>query len=611
MTAHNSSYLNSVDDEWYKSRLSTIIISVMVAFILLSFRLFHLQLIQGKKYQRLSNNNCIRLKTINAPRGLIFDRNGELIVDNRPSFDLGIVLSDAKPLEDTLIKLANYTKIDYETLKTKVAKGKRISKYKHLILKQDIGRDLLAVVETHKFDLPGVEIVVNPRRHYIHKQSASHLLGYLGEISAKELRDGKYSDAKSGDFIGKYGAEKAVESFLNGKSGGQQIEVNVMGQIVKVRKTVDAKPGFNIHLTLDINLQKKAEELLKDKVGAIIALDPNSGEVLAMASNPTFDQNAFVNGLSHKDWNKLITNPYRPMENKSIQGEYPPGSTYKIIVAAAGLEEKVIDINSKFNCPGFYQCGNRAFRCWKQGGHGTVNVVSALAESCDVFFYQVGQKLGVDRMAWYSKAFGLNVPTGINLDKEADGLIPTSAWKKKRTGVSWQGGETLSMAIGQGFNLATPIQMGVVVSSIANGGTIYKPIVVKTIRIPQGDVYQENTKKLIGRLPISINNIKIIQRGLWRAVNSVMGTANLSMINGIQMCGKTGTAQVFSYKSRDRIKEEEMPKHLRSHAWFIAYAPYKRPKIAIVVIIEHGGHGSTVASPLAKKLVKFYLTPKS
>jgi len=372
-------------------------------------------------------------------------------------------------------------------------------------------------------------------------------------------------------------------------------------------KTVAAKPGQNIYLTIDHGLQKKAESLLRGVAGAAVAMEPSSGRILALASSPSFDQNYFAVGMSHDQWDTLISNPFRPMENKAIQGEYPPGSTYKIITAMAGLEEGVIDENTQVFCPGFYRFGNRTYRCWKKGGHGQVEILKALTESCDVYFYKVGELLGVDRLAWYAKASGLGFPTGINLDKEAKGLIPTAAWKKRRIGVPWQRGETLSVAIGQGFNLATPLQMVSMTAAIANGGTRYKPIIMETIKTPDGRVLYQSEPEVIGKVPVSEPTLGLLKTGLWAVVNSDHGTARGSRLADIEISGKTGTSQVISRKKDDTRLEAERPAHHRPHAWFVAYAPSENPVIAVAVLIEHGEHGSSAAAPVARELIKTYL----
>lgn len=603
-------YLKTADSDWYRQRITGVMICVLVAFAVLLLRLIYLQIVMGEEYLALSLNNRIRLQSIDPPRGLIYDRNDYVLVENRPSFDITITLKDARPVEKTIAKLADYLDIPSQELVSKLSTSRGISSYKPIILQQDIGRDALAAIEAHKYDLPGIAINVKLARHYLNVKDAAHLIGYLSEISSRELAGGKYPDRRRGDFIGKFGAEKAFEKYLQGKRGGRQVEVNANGRIVRVLKTVPAKPGKNIYLTIDYDLQKKAESLLQGVAGAAVAMEPGSGRILALASSPSFDQNYFASGMSHEQWDSLISNPFRPMENKAIQGEYPPGSTYKIITALAGLEEGVIDESTEFYCPGYYRFGNRVYRCWKRGGHGNVNIVKALAESCDVYFYQVGQLLGVDRLAWYAKASGLGSPTGINLGKEGKGLIPTAAWKKKRTGNPWQRGETLSVAIGQGFNLATPLQMASMISAIANGGTRYKPMILESVKSSDGLIVHQGKPQVVGKIPLSKPSLELVKKGLWEVVNGDRGTARGSRLVDIEISGKTGTSQVISRKKNDTRPEEERPAHLRPHAWFIAYAPSSAPEIAVVVLVEHGEHGSSAAAPIAAELIKTFMRTK-
>jgi len=600
-------YLKTADSEWYKQRITGVMVCVLVAFTVLLVRLLYLQIVMGGEYLTLSLNNRIRLQSIDPPRGLIYDRNNRVLVENRPSFDVTITLKDARPVEKTITKLADYLDLPSQELMQKLSSSKGISAYKPIQLQQDIGRDALASIEAHKYDLPGIAINVKLLRHYLNIKDAAHLIGYLSEINSTELAGGKYPGRRRGDFIGKFGAEKAFEKYLQGTRGGRQVEVNANGRVVRVLKTVAAKPGQNIHLTIDHILQKKAESLLQGVAGAAVAMDPGSGRILALASSPSFDQNYFASGMSHEQWDSLISNPFRPMENKAIQGEYPPGSTYKIITALAGLEEGVIDEATEFFCPGYHRFGNRIYRCWKRGGHGKVNIVKALAQSCDVYFYQVGQLLGVDRLAWYAKAGGLGSRTGINLGKEGRGLIPTAAWKKKRTGVAWQRGETLSVAIGQGFNLATPLQMVDLTSAIANGGTRYKPIILESITTADGRVVYQNEPQVMGKIPLSAPSLELVKKGLWEVVNGEKGTARSSRLADIEISGKTGTSQVISRKKDDTRSEEERPAHLRPHAWFIAFAPSAAPEIAVAVLVEHGEHGSSAAAPIATELIKTFL----
>jgi penicillin-binding protein 2 len=563
--------------------------------------------VEGREYRRLSEINSIRLHDIDAPRGLVFDRQGQMIVDNRPSFDLHIILKDAKPLDDTLDRLGQITGLSTEELKEQIRANRKRGGYTPILLKEDIGRDLLAAIEVQKYDLPGVMVNISPRRHYLQFERAAHLLGYMGEISQNELRNLNGSGLKSGDFIGKYGVEKTYENLLRGRRGGQQVEVNATGQVVRVINSVDAIPGQNIVLTIDHDTQIAAENALAGWAGAVVAVDPNNGEIIAMASSPTFDPNMFVVGMSRDQWNALITNPYRPLENKAIQAEYPPASTYKIVTAMAGLEEKVIDPETTYFCPGYYRYGNRVYRCWRRGGHGEVNLTRAIAESCDVYFYQVGEAVGIDRLAHYASVCGLGTLTGIELGQEAKGLVPTSNWKLKRFGEPWQGGETLSVAIGQGFNLVTPLQMATMIAAVGNGGIRYKPQLVKKMVSVENTVTHEAQPEVIGRIPVPAATMEHIRRGLWSVVNHRKGTAFASRIKDLEYSGKTGTAQVVSRPPDDVVNQEQIDEMLKDHAWFVAYAPEQEPKIAVAVMIEHGEHGSSAAAPIAREVIRTYL----
>ncbi|RJQ81645.1 MAG: penicillin-binding protein 2 [Desulfobacteraceae bacterium] len=598
-------YLQSVDSEWYNQRLVRVFVVVLVAFAVLTARLLHLQIIEGDALRRLSEINSIRLQDMDAPRGLIYDRGDHMLVDNRPSFNLYIILKDARPLDPTLHKLSLLLKEPVDELKGRILNSKKRGTYTPILLKEDIGRDMLAAIEVHKFELPGVQVHVTTKRHYIYTQHAAHLLGYMGEINPEELQCKPFEDCKSGDSIGKFGIEKAYESFLRGKRGGRQVEVNAIGQVERILKTVDAQPGHDVVLTIDWTLQQKAEEMLAGRAGAAVAIDPDSGKVLAMASSPSFDPNQFVTGIKREQWNDLISNPFRPLENKALQAEYPPASTYKIVTAIAGLEEKVIDARTTFYCPGHYKYANRHYRCWKRGGHGEVDVVRALAESCDVFFYQTGEALGVDRLAKYAKAFGLGGATEVNLDREGKGLIPTAEWKKRRFGVPWQGGETLSIAIGQGFNLTTPIQMAVLAGAVGKSGLRYKPYIVEKIKTADGQVVFQSSPEIAGGIQLHPTTLNLVHQGLWQVVNHPKGTAWQSRIKELDYSGKTGTAQVVGRREGDeKDPERVIPK---DHAWFMAYAPSINPKIAVAVIIEHGEHGSSAAAPVASAMIKTYL----
>ncbi|MBA3013062.1 MAG: penicillin-binding protein 2 [Proteobacteria bacterium] len=595
------------DREWIKQRLMLASLCIVMVFAMLLLRLVYLQLIKGEEYRRLSETNCVRLKSIKSSRGVIYDRNQMLLVDNRPAFDLNIVLEDAHPVEETVERLAALIDVSKQELMESIRKEGDAAFYKPVTLKRDISRDQLAIVEAHKFDLPGIHIDIEPTRHYIHEKTAAHLLGYLGEINRNELESDRYPNVRSGDSIGRYGIEKSFEPFLQGKRGGRQVEVDVNGRVIKVLKTVEPVSGNDLHLALDLELQKAAEQLLLGNDGAVVAIDPSNGDVLVMASTPSFDQNDFIGGISNKKWKALMADPGKPMTNKAIQAEYPPASTYKVLTAMAALEERVIDRRTTSFCPGYYTFGKRRYQCWNKHGHGEINVVDAIAQSCDVFFYQAGEKTGVDALAQYATGSGFGRSTQIKLDHERRGLIPTSSWKKKRYKEAWQAGETLSISIGQGFNLVTPLQMAVFIAAVGNGGTLYRPRIVTSIEESNGNIVKSVEPEIIGGLPASKETLALLQKGLLKVVHGERGTARRIQVKGVNIAGKTGTAQVFSRKAGEKFDNEKLIRTLRDHAWFVCYAPAEAPTIAISVIIEHGEHGSSTAAPIASALIQKYL----
>lgn len=601
-----SEFEKSPDKEWIRQRLRGVAFCIMFVFMIITFRLMYIQIIQGMKYRLKSEKNAIRLRSIVAPRGLILDRNKKILADNRAWFNAKMEREDRKDVTKILEKLARKTNLSFKELKANMDKARKGLIYAPVLIKTNISREQLAVIEANKLDFPGVRVDVEPVRYYPYKKIASHLLGYLGEINKKELESKKYVGIKAGDFIGRSGVEKVFDKYLQGVRGGRQIEVDANGRTIKVLKIVEAVAGNDVTLALDFDLQLTAQKLLENKVGSIVAVDPSNGDVLVMASTPDFNQNDFIGGISSKKWNVLMSDPDKPMLNRAIQAEYPPASTYKILIALTALQEKKMDVYSQDFCPGFIKFNNRVYRCWQKNGHQHVNIIDAIEQSCDVFFYNSGIALNVDRIAKYAKNSGFGKRTGIILENEKIGLIPTSAWKKQKYNQGWQEGETLSIAIGQGYSLVTPLQMAVFTSAIANGGTLYRPRVVKFVKDTNDNIIKENKTEIIGNLPFSKENLEIVKKGLVNVVHGEKGTARKIRQKDIMIAGKTGTAQVFSVKREEQRKTEDLDYALRDHAWFVCYAPAKNPVIAISVIVEHGEHGSTTAAPIAEVMVKKY-----
>jgi len=589
----------------FKKRLSICVVLSTIAFTIILSRLWYLQLLQGEKFKDLSENNRIRLRRIPAPRGIIFDRKGRVFVDNHPSFNLSITPEDIKDLDKTIMRLATILNTPEKPLKEKLIKSARIPPFKPKKLISNLNRKDIAIIETNKLDLPGITIDVEPMRFYLYEELASHIIGYMGKISKNQIKSKAYSKHNPLDLIGKYGIEYEYETTLRGKDGGSQVEVDAAGRELRVLKTVEPLPGENITLTIDLDIQKIVETSFIGRRGCGIVMDPNNGEILAMASIPSFNPNMFSRGISLKEWRKLINNPHHPLENKAIQGQYPPGSIFKIITAIAGLEEGIITPQTELSCSGSYRLGRRNNRCWKKGGHGTINLHRAIVESCDIYFYQVGQGVGIDRLAYYSNIFGLGKTTGISLSNEKHGLIPTRQWKLRAIKSRWQKGETLSAAIGQGFVLVTPIQMACLISSLANGRVLYRPQLVKRIENKDDNIIKEFFPEKLCIIPSdSIKTTKIIRDALFGVVNEPHGTGVMARIKGVDVSGKTGTAQVVALKDDDtEIEKNAVPFKLRDHAWFVAFAPSNNPKIAVVVLVEHGGHGGSSAAPIAKQII--------
>jgi len=538
---------------------------------------------------------------------MIFDRNGELLVDNRASFVLGVIPEDIKNLDRLIADIGRLIDIDGLSAKKKISVGLRQNPFNAVYIKKGLTRDELARIETNVFHMPGVIIEVKPKRHYIYGPLAAHLIGYLGEIDKEQLNKEGYNENKRGDFVGKFGVEKKWQRYLNGVRGGQQIEVDASGRRLRVLYQKAAEPGFNVYLTIDKDLQMLAERSLKNRAGAIVAMNPMTGEVLTMASSPSFNPNDFAKGIDEKGWKRLVSNPRFPLQNRVISGQYPPGSLFKIAVAIAGLEEAVIDPDEKIFCGGSYNFRGRLYRDWKKRGHGYVDLHRALVESCDVYFYKMGQKIGIDTIAKYAKSLGLGSKTNLQLGDEKEGLIPDRAWKLRRWHVPWQEGETLSVAVGQSFVLTTPIQMVRFLSALFNGGVLFTPQVTKWVERNDKEKIFKFKPNSSQRWSIKKENMNLVKRALVGVVNEPHGTGRRARLDQIRVAGKTGTAQVIALPEEGELaRERDIPYKFRDHAWFVAVAPAENPAIALAVLIEHSGTGGRVAATIAKKILECY-----
>jgi len=598
--------LDPISAQSLERQLKKVMIVVVIAFGVLLLRLWTLQVLKGQQYRQRSEHNRIRLKDIPASRGLIFDTNGHRLAQNHPSYDLCVIPEDIRSPKALFQRLNSLVGIDPEAAyKEFCTKGRR-KPFSPILLKKSITRDQLALVETHRFNLPGVVIRVNPQRSYPHGNLACHILGYLGEITQKQLQSIRFAYKKAGDLVGKSGVELKWDRYLSGIRGGEQIEVDAQGRKIAVLSRRPPEPGSNVFLNIDLKLQLAAERELAGKKGVVVAMEPTTGRVLALVSSPSYDPNIFIRGIDKATWKAMVSSKLCPLQNRATSGLFPPASVFKIVVALAALEEGIVDPEEKIFCGGTFKLGNREFRCWKRGGHGEVDLHRALVESCDVYFYNLALALGVDKIAQYAKRLGLGVETGFDLGFEKKGLVPTKRWKLNTWGERWQGGETLSMAIGQGFLLVTPIQMVTMFSAIFNGGFLYAPQVTKYVGNSGGQVNFKFRPRVRGLVGMGGEHMERVRRALVGVVNEPHGTGRNSAIEGIVVAGKTGTAQVVSSEKLERAGEE-LPEFLRDHAWFVAVAPADSPKIAVAVLIEHGGHGGGAAAPVARTIIEQYL----
>lgn len=580
---------------------------VVVAFGVLFTQLFHLQILKGRSYRFASENNRLRAERIAPPRGMILDRNGEILADTRAAFDALTIPSELPGEEPDAYyaKVAGLLGMVPERVAEVVA-GNSPARWKPRTLKRGLTREEMARLEARRIELPGVYVAPNPIRHYPFRALLGHSLGYMGEINALELASPEFTDYVGNDDLGRAGLEKVWESRLRGVPGGAQVEVDVVGRKLGVLARRAPQPGNNIVLAVDHRLQRAAEEGLGDQVGSVVLLDVRTGDVLAMASRPAYDPNQLVSGITPESWSELISNPYHPLQNRAVRGHYAPASTFKIVMAIAGLDEEMITPRTKIRCEGRMHFANRDFRCWKKTGHGEVDLTQAIAQSCDVYFYELGLKLGVDLIHDYALKLGLGVATGIDLPAEKSGLIPSKAWKHRARNEKWYMGETLSVAIGQGYLLTTPLQLAVMTAAVSHpGGAIMRPRLVTRIEDDEGKLLQKIPDEKIGQLGFRQAHMEVVRDAMRQVVYGEQGTGKRSQVEGLVIAGKTGTGQVVSLKEDGNGEDEEFIawKH-RDHALFVAYAPFDDPQVAVAVVVDHGGSGSSGAAPVAQKVLE-------
>lgn len=589
-----------------KNRINIAMGVILFLVSILLVRLWFLQILRGPEYLKLSENNRIRLEWVSAPRGNILDRTGRPLISNRPYFNITWTKEDSANPDETVRRMAKILKVDTSEILKRIREAADYPRHVPVLLKEDVDWPTLVYIENHQYDLPGIHVEALPSRKYQFNNLASHLVGYLGNINKNELA--KYDDNTylPSDQIGKLGLEKLYEPLLRGEKGRRYVEVDVHGFEQRQIMEQEPLPGEDLKLTIDIDLQKTAEEALAGKAGAVVVMEVNSGKLLAMTSSPPLELREFIGGISTKNWQGMLNNPLHPFINKSIQGQYPPGSTYKIVTALAGLSENAITPETTFNCIGYMKLYGRRYHCWKRAGHGKVNLKKALRESCDVYFYQVGMKVGVDKLAKYANSLGLGHKTGIKLAHEKSGLTPTKDWKRRKYKLPWQEGETMSTAIGQGFNLVTPLQVCLMTATLANGGTRYRPQLISEILDETGKTKTPYKAIIDGHALGTPQSLAYIRAGLIAAVNEKHGTGGVAKLDSILVGGKTGTAQVVKLAQYRHSSAADIPYKYRDHAWFTCFAPADKPEIAITVLVEHGRHGGSGAGPVARAILEEY-----
>jgi penicillin-binding protein 2 len=561
-------------------------------FIIILLRLWQLQVLEGDKYRQLSENNRLRILSTPAPRGIIYDRNGIPLVKNVPLYSAYIMYDPAKGVDiGALSSLLGEDKQEVESLLNR----KDNSPFVPIRLKQGLSFKEVALVEARRSDFPGLFIQTDVGREYPLGKVGAHVIGYLGKMTPAQAVSPEFNDLPPDTFVGQWGVEALYDKQLRGVSGGKVIEVDALGREHRLIQEKPAVKGKDVVLSIDIGMQKAVEDAFGGKAGSLVALKVDTGEVLALESLPSFDPNLFTHGISSGDWKNLIEDKHKPMMNRALQSQYPPGSTFKLVMAVAGLEEGVITPDTKINCTGGISYGKWTFGCWKHGGHGSVDLHKAIRESCDVYFYEVGKRLGIDRIHKYAIGLGLGSPTGLGLQKERTGLIPNTEWKRAKRGQDWYLGETFNASIGQGYVAVTPIQLALMTAAVSNGGSVLQPTLIK-------DPKEIHTRS---KMNLDPKALQLLRDGLSAVVNEDGGTARAAASTIVKIGGKSGTAQVVS-KKKGLAGEQFI-----DHAWFVAFAPVDKPEIALSVFVEHGGHGGSTAAPLAKKAIEAYFLNKA
>jgi len=576
---------------------------------LLLARLWDLQLLRGESFVQMSLNNRVRLIRLPPSRGRILDSNGSVIAENKPSFTFSIAPGEIDNPEELVRNCGAILGFTQEKMRALLDRSRSVPRFMNYPLKKNVSLEELSLIKTRLSDTKGIALDVKPYRVHPLGETLCHTIGTVGEISPKELSEGERLGYQVGDIVGKTGIEKEYESYLRGDEGWEQIEIDAKGRQLSIISRKPPRPGADVILTVDTDLQKFVGDTFIERAGSAIVVDPDTGRILAMVSKPGFDLGLFSPSISERQWNKLNSDPLHPLENRSIRGLYPPGSTFKIVTATAALAEKIVKPERKFMCKGQLELAGQVFRCWNHYGHGAVDLHRAIVESCDVYFYELGLRLGPDRIAHYASLFGLGAPTGLGLPQELPGLIPTSAWKRRTYGDYVKDGETMAIGIGQGYVSSTPIQIAMMTAAMANGGKLLRPAIVRQIRAQDGTVVFDHVPVVRWDIGLKPQDMATLRSALAGVVREGRGTGKKCRIPGINVCGKTGTSQVIRVRQKME-SADQIPYHERTHAMFVAYVDDRPKKIAVLVIVEHGGGGGKSAAPMARKIIcRYYGVP--
>ena len=590
-------------------RIEAARVGIGAVFALLATAYWYIQISRGEYYFTLSENNRLRSVKVTAPRGYVLDRKGAILVENEPGYNLQLYRREARDLPSAIDLASNVLQLPREQVQGRVKRGLRDPEFLPIAVAENLSIEEVAAIEARAPEHPEFAITISPRRLYKRGVSAAHALGYLSEVSPEQIAKAGETTYRVGDWVGQKGIEESYEKLLSGTHGERQVIVDSHGREIAEEGRIDARPGENLFLTLDLDLQQVAEDFFKDKVGSCVALDPRTGEILVLVSSPSYDPNWFTRRVTRKEWDGLLGDPHHPLQNRAIQNQFSPGSVFKVFEAYGALAKGMVNPDEKVFCPGYATFYGRTFKCHKKEGHGWVGLRDAIKVSCDVYFYNLGRRLGIDRIAEIAAGFGFGEPTGVDLAYEKNGNVPSEEWARTKRGARWYPSETISVAIGQGPVLVTPMQVARGLSGLIEGGRLPTPHLFYASQDPATGEKLRYRPEFKQGLALDADKAQIVKDGMWAVMNEPGGTAFGQHLTVVAAGGKTGTVQVVGRETSENLPKA---KRIEDHAWFAGFAPVNDPQIVVVVFVENGGHGSTAAAPLAHAIFekRFGKTPE-